>query len=78
MAYQVSIVRRSLNPFGFNGAAIGRFFSDLSRAHAIARTHDIRQGQIDDLNTRTDAELDALGVRREDIARHVYRDLFEN
>lgn len=35
-----------------------------------------RFGEIQALEAKSDAELAAMGLRREDIARHVFRDLF--
>lgn len=35
-----------------------------------------RRRLIEDLNEKSDAELALLGLRREEIARHVFSDLF--
>jgi hypothetical protein len=34
-----------------------------------------RLHEIEALNAKTDAELQAMGLRRDDIPRHVFRDL---
>lgn len=34
-----------------------------------------RAGEVERLNAKTDAELARMGLKREDIARHVFRDI---
>ena len=48
--------------------AVDGFFARLMDTSA-------RVAEIDRLNAKSDAELARLGLRREDIPRHVFRDL---
>ncbi len=50
-------------------AAIGNMFVEIAETNARVR-------QIEKLNNKSDAQLAQLGLRREDIARHVFRDKF--
>jgi len=50
------------------GRAVARWFEAYARARS-------RAGAIERLGRKSDAELAAMGLRREDIARHVFRDL---
>lgn len=50
------------------GRAVARWFEGYARARS-------RAGVIERLGTKSDAELAAMGLRREDIARHVFRDV---
>ena len=59
-------LRRSLDAFF---AAIGQGFN----AYVTARS---RMGEIERLNNMSDRELAKMGLSREDIPRHVFRDLF--
>lgn len=47
---------------------IGAFFVRLSE-----NNHRIRR--VEQLNAMTDAQLEKLGIRREDIVRHVFADV---
>ena len=58
------------------GGFLRRMFDAILRgleahAHVASRRH-----LIEALEAKTDAELAALGIRRDQIAQHVYRDLF--
>lgn len=50
-------------------ASIGSFFSAVIEARG-------RQDQIQALEDLSDVELANLGLRREDIVRHVFRDIY--
>ncbi|MFZ5964310.1 DUF1127 domain-containing protein [Thalassococcus sp. BH17M4-6] len=54
------------------GAAFNRFWEMLLRASE--RNHRYRTVQA--LNAMSDEKLAARGIKRENIVRHVYRDLF--
>lgn len=56
-------------------AAMRRFFSNLSSSFSIAATANARLTRMERLNALTDEELAEIGLRREDIARHVFRDI---
>ncbi len=52
---------------------IGEFFAALGRAVFTARAAEARVHEMERLMAKSDAELAELGLRREDIARHVFR-----
>ena len=52
---------------------IGNVFADLGRAIFTARAAEARVQEMERLMAKSDAELAALGLHREDIARHVFR-----
>ena len=53
-----------------------RFIAALERGiNAQARVQS-RRDQIEALEAKSDAELDRMGIRRDQIAYHVFKDLF--
>ena len=50
-------------------SAISSIFTSMIEARS-------RQGQIQTLYSMSDAELAGIGLRREDIVRHVFRDVY--
>ena len=60
------------------GNAIAGFFGSLSRAMIVNSTAQQRLQQVERLQAKTDAELAAIDIKREDIVHHVFRDLFWN
>ena len=53
-----------------------RFIGGLERGiNAQARVQS-RRDQIEALEAKSDAELDRMGIRRDQIAYHVFKDLF--
>jgi len=48
----------------------------LATAMRVRREHESRMAEIARLEASTDAELAEMGLTRETITRHVYRDLF--
>jgi uncharacterized protein YjiS (DUF1127 family) len=53
-----------------------RFTAALERGiNAQARVQS-RRDQIEALEAKSDAELDRMGIRRDQIAYHVFKDLF--
>ncbi len=50
-------------------SALGSFFTSIVRARS-------RQDQVQALDKMSDAELAEIGIRREDIVRHVFRDVY--
>lgn len=59
-------------------AATGRFFSAIGKAFVTAADANQRLKTVERLQAKSDAELTALGLRREDIVRHVFRDVLYN
>ena len=53
--------------------SVGAAFAVGFEAHAHRAS---RRDQIEALEAKTDAELATMGLRRDDIVQHVYRDLF--
>jgi len=54
---------------------ISNFFAGVGRAMIVSSSAEARLRQVDALNAKTDAELAAMNLRREDIAAFVFRDL---
>ncbi|MBS0126336.1 DUF1127 domain-containing protein [Thetidibacter halocola] len=58
-----------LNPLRAFGEAILKFLSNIAESN-----HRIRE--VERLNALSDAQLKSLGLRRQDIVRHVFRDVY--
>lgn len=56
-------------------AGISRFFAAVGRGMMMSAASEARMRQVDKLNAKSDAELAKMGLRRQDIAAHVFRDL---
>lgn len=56
-------------------SSIRGFFVALKRAFRAYDAAQSRADQVQRLNGMTDAELARIGLRREDIARYVFRDI---
>ncbi len=69
MATHATNIAAIRNPFAGVGAAIVNWMTALGEARS-------RHGQIAALEAKTDAELAAMGIRRDMIAHHVFRDLY--
>lgn len=57
-------------------SAIGRFFTSLFLSLSIAANYDARMLEIERLRRLSDEQLAEKGLKRDDIVRYVYRDLF--
>ena len=53
------------------------FFAMVGSAMIAAAAANRRLQIVERLNEKTDAELEALGMRREDIVRSVFRDMLD-
>ena len=51
-------------------------FSTLARWFEARNRIESRRGQIEALEAKTDTELAEMGIRRDGIAMHVFRDKF--
>lgn len=60
-----------------DGLTAGGFIDMIARAFAIACEGDRRLVEIRRLHALSDADLATLGLEREEIARHVFKDVFE-
>lgn len=65
----------TLAPSKFRGwlANLGAALISRFETHAYKAS---RRDQIDTLNAKSDAELAGMGLRRDQIIHHVYRDLY--
>ena len=54
---------------------IGAFLAGLGQAVFTARAAEARVQEMERLMAKSDADLAEIGLRREDIARHVFRDI---
>jgi uncharacterized protein YjiS (DUF1127 family) len=57
---------------GFLGAVFARLMQGLENHMRVASRRDL----VERLEAKSDAELAELGIRREDITKHIFRDLF--
>ena len=57
-------------------ARVGDFFMSLFNSIDLAASANARIAQMEKLNAKSDEELKKMGLRREDIARHVFRDIY--
>ncbi|WP_299729729.1 hypothetical protein [uncultured Tateyamaria sp.] len=72
MAY----VTQSLStPFSSIWAGISGFFANVGRAMIVSSSAEARLRKVEFLNAKSDEELAALNLRREDIPAFVFRDL---
>lgn len=60
---------RSGNPLMTAFAAVGNWLISIAESSDRAR-------RVEQLNSLTDAQLAELGLKRQDIVRHVFRDLY--
>ncbi|MFK7868504.1 MAG: DUF1127 domain-containing protein [Roseobacter sp.] len=60
------------------GTAIAQVFARIGSALVSAAEANHRIKTVERLQAKSDAELAALNLRREDIVRHVFRDVFFN
>jgi hypothetical protein len=58
------------------GAAIAGFANSVFDAFVKAAECSARSQQIEALHAKSDAELAKMGIKRDNIAQHVFRDLF--
>lgn len=56
-------------------ATIRNFFDGIGRGFSASLEASSRMAELERLNAMSDAELAEIGIRREDIARVVFRDV---
>jgi hypothetical protein len=61
--------------FGGISAAIAAFFTNIIESSAMAQDAEARGAQTAALNAKTDVELAAMNLRRDEISGYVFRDL---
>jgi len=64
-----------INATGF-GAAVWRYLAAIGNALIRFGENHARSRMVAELSNKSDAELAKLGLRREDIVRHVFRDCY--
>ena len=57
-------------------AAVADALTGVNQAIAVSRDCDARLRQIDKLQAKSDADLAEMGLTRDDIVRHVFRDIY--
>ncbi|MGC1506601.1 MAG: hypothetical protein WA782_20990 [Sulfitobacter sp.] len=57
-------------------ARLGEKFERFINVLAMASTGQRRVDQVHHLQAKSDAQLAEMGIKREDIVHHVFRDLF--
>ena len=56
-------------------ASVKDFFSMVGSAMTMSAAAEVRMRRIEALNSKSDEELAEIGLRRQDIAAYVFRDL---
>lgn len=56
--------------------SIRRFFATVARAIFVSSQSNRRMHMVQELQSKSDDELAALNIKRDDIIRHVFGDLF--
>jgi len=56
-------------------ASLDNFFAGIGQGFNAYMVQRSRLDQIEKLNAKTDAELGAMGLDRDGIVRHVFRDM---
>jgi len=72
MAY---VTQNRTNTFSTVWAGIADFFAAVGRAMTVCAAAETRLRRIDALNAKSDEELAAMNLRRQDIPAYVFRDL---
>lgn len=75
MAQHTNITAQDAENFDLLEVVVRPFIAIFGFFVRIAETHD-RMDQIEHLQAMSDEKLSEMGLRREDIVRHVYRDHF--
>ena len=55
---------------------VDAFFASMGQSFNAYLHHRSRYDEIQKMNAKSDAELAEMGVKRDDIPRYVFRDLF--
>lgn len=56
--------------------SVQAFFASFFAALSVNRDHEARFRQVQKLQSLSDADLDKLGLKRDEIVRHVFRELY--
>lgn len=63
------------NPAAASGGFLKSLVAGLGRGLTQIAEHNTRLREVERLQRLSDDQLAARGIKREDIARHVYRDM---
>lgn len=69
------VTQTQTTPLATIWAGIASFFSVVGRAMIVSSSAEARLRKVEALNAKTDDELAAMNLRREDIPAFVFRDL---
>lgn len=58
------------------GAGLRRFFAGVGHGIMMGSTAQRRFEQVQGLQAKSDEELAAMGIKRDDIVHHVFKDLY--
>lgn len=58
------------------GAGLRRFFAGIGHGIMMGSTAHRRFEQVQFLQAKSDEDLAALGIKRDDIVHHVFKDLY--
>ncbi|MEM8801349.1 MAG: DUF1127 domain-containing protein [Pseudomonadota bacterium] len=56
--------------------SVKKFFESLFLSMSVAASYDTRLNEIERLQRLSDEALASMDLKRDEIVRHVYRDLF--
>ncbi|WP_299970618.1 hypothetical protein [uncultured Roseobacter sp.] len=77
MAYQTSSTHHNAGSV-FHGflAGLRGFLSSVGTALIVSSSYNARAERVQALQAKTDEELAALNIKRDEIVHHVFRDLY--
>jgi hypothetical protein len=76
MAYHSTIANTGGVSFKSFFTAIGAFFVRIGEALMTASANSGRMRKVEFLQAKSDADLAKMGLKRDDIVHHVFRDLY--
>jgi len=76
MAYNSTISQTNVPTIKAPFAVIGGFFAAIWNGLIAAGANSGRMRQVTFLQSKTDEELAAMGIKRDDIVHHVFRDTY--
>ncbi len=76
MAYNSTLTEFSAHSSKSALSAIGGFLASIGAAMVKVSSNNGRLKEVDRLQAKTDADLAAMGLKREDIVHHVFRDMY--
>lgn len=77
MAYQNTETLHSSDLLHRIGAGVKKALSTLASGMISIASANRRMELVEKLQAKSDSELAAMGIRREDIVRHVFKDMLD-